>query len=99
MWQICSGENTSGSTGTPGTAIFQVFMVQHFDKGRPTGVNFIQIEDNYGASLSLELNILIKMYDKMLRVLICNHYLIRVLTWIFMKTDFQLLKCREQDLV
>lgn len=42
------------SMGSPGAAILQVFMVWHLDKGQLIGVNFIQIEDNNRASLSIE---------------------------------------------
>lgn len=42
------------SIGSPGAAILQVFMVWFLDKGHLIGVNFIQITDNYRASISIE---------------------------------------------
>lgn len=42
------------SIGSPGAAILQVFMVWFLDKGHLIGANFIQITDNYRASISIE---------------------------------------------
>lgn len=72
LWVLCgkfvAERILKDSVGSHGAAVLQLFMVWHLDKEHLIGVNFLQREDSYRASLSREENILIKMCDKKFRV-------------------------------
>lgn len=73
-----------GSIGSLGATILQLLIVWHLDKEQLIGVNFTQSKDNNRTSLY------IKMCDQKVRIFNCNQCL-RVLMWVFVKTDFILL--------